>query len=238
MEKWPRGLRVTKDFTRTIQRDICQINYEDSHQRDVRWVVLNKAESKAKEEMVIISPYEANELMEEFQASEKVALHLYVPRQNLAFDATDHLDLYAVPSSSPRQPISTDLKIELNLFAGQLYFSSYAEYVDVCNYLGLSWFAAEDGVQVRSDGFIEPAQGSVSAQQTCKFKESPVKFLNVLMSKIRRHGGGIEKTHLGKVLEGRILGKEDFEQSEIPPKRKAEDADIEDQPNTKVERAD
>jgi hypothetical protein len=58
---------------------------------------------------------------------------------------------------------------------------------------------------VQSDGFLLPPSG------TWKLHDSPVRFLKNLVVNVRREGEGIDKTHLGKVLEGSILERSDFE---------------------------
>ena len=44
--------------------------------------------------------------------------------------------------------------MQLNLFAGQLYLSSFMECVEVCTFLGLAWEKAEEGCVIAADGFI------------------------------------------------------------------------------------
>jgi hypothetical protein len=41
-------------------------------------------------------------------------------------------------------------------------------------------------------------------------RRSPVPFLRTLLMKIRREGEGIEKTHLGRILNGVRLEEADF----------------------------
>jgi hypothetical protein len=89
--------------------------------------------------MMVISPYEAQELLPEIKKSKIVALHLYSPRPNLSFRALDDLDLYTIPAQANRRVIPRVLVVLLNLFAGQLYLGSYKEYVEVCQLLGLAW---------------------------------------------------------------------------------------------------
>ncbi|CAH0045337.1 unnamed protein product [Clonostachys solani] len=56
------------------------------------------------------------------------------------------------------------------------------------------------------DGFIRRAMDD----ETCDFTASPVKFLKAIISRIRFNCEGIEKTHLGKILEGALLTEDDF----------------------------
>lgn len=68
-----------------------------------------------------------------------------------------------------------------------------------------------EDIVVRSDGFIDPASHSSGRNPDTIFKETPVKFLKALLTRVRRPCG-IEKTHLGKQLEGALLTEEDFEE--------------------------
>jgi hypothetical protein len=154
--------------------------------------------------MVIISPFEAQELLPYIREFQMITMHLYAPRHNLAFPSLDELNLF-----TEGKPFTTSLPrhliVQLNLFAGQLYVSSFKEYTEVCDFLGLSWKPTEEGSSVRADGFIVPASGQKG------FKDSPVKFFEVLMTKIRRNCEGIERTHMGKILHGALLEEVDFD---------------------------
>lgn len=74
-------------------------------------------------QLVITSPYEANHLLPEIRNSKADTIHLYAPRQNLGFSTLDRLTLYNVPASPSPDPIKrpNTIRIQLNLFAGQLY---------------------------------------------------------------------------------------------------------------------
>jgi hypothetical protein len=133
----------------------------------------------------------------------KVTLHTYLPRLNLEYRSWDGLDLYTDGATFDTESVPRHLIIQLNLFAGQLYFNLFEEYVKVCEFLGLAWKAMEDGIEVQPDGFIVDGRGTA-------FTKSPVHFMRVLMAKIRRNGEAIEKTHMGRMLEGECLEKDSF----------------------------
>jgi len=78
----------------------------------------------------------------------------------------------------------------------------------MCQFLGIAWSNARDGVA--PDGFILK-NISGGQKSRCTFTHSPVKFLKVLMTKIRRNCEGVDKTHMGKLLDGQILLPSDFE---------------------------
>ncbi|UNI13962.1 hypothetical protein JDV02_000648 [Purpureocillium takamizusanense] len=217
---FPRGIRVTQDFACTLQGDAPRESGTDEYQRDVRFVLTSYNAAKRDIVMVIISPYEAERLMTQIRASKHVTLHLYAPKQNESHDPIDlnAAGLYRV-SSAPTYPIPRRLLIELNLFAGQVYFQSFQEYVDVCDFLNLSWGDSADAEGAGIDGFIEPRKRVRPHSGRANFPRSPVQFLRILMSKIRRDGGSINRTHVGKMLNGVLLTEEDFAPR---PKRKAD----------------
>ncbi|CAL3967669.1 unnamed protein product [Diplocarpon coronariae] len=210
----PRDLLVTADFASTVV--VSGKSYvSDWYQRPVQWILTStrKREENVKF-MMIISPFEAHELLPQIANSKRVTLHLYSPRPNMGFRALDGLDLYTVPVRPAMPTIPRHLITQLNLFAGQLYFSSYQEYVEVCQLLGLAYEKSGPGTIVAADGFIIHRNGCAGPGSDCTLKDSPVKFLKVLMTKIRRNCEGIDKTHMGQILGGKILLPADLETSE------------------------
>ncbi|KAM3420189.1 hypothetical protein BST61_g3480 [Cercospora zeina] len=79
--------------------------------------------------------------------------------------------------------------------------------------LGLSTRAVTEdmvGWQQDATGFIiRDDQGRRGGQSG--LEKSPVNFMKVLMSKIRKNGDSIVKTHMGQLLEGKLLQQSDFE---------------------------
>lgn len=214
--QFPEGLWVTQDFANTVRipSDSTPATYRsDCFQRSVQWVLtstLGTNDGGQVEDMLILSPFEANELLPEIEGgSSKVALHMYAPRLNLGFTPLDHLRLFTMSSSQQAAPaIPRDLITQLNLFAGQLYFGSFDEYVTVCDFLGLASGPVEDGMVVDPDGFIRvPAPGH---KLRTSFRTSPVRFLKTFVTGVRRGGEGVARTHLGRVLEGAVLTREEF----------------------------
>lgn len=210
VSQFPSGLLVTNDFATTVQ--VSKGSHSmDVYQRPVQWVLTSSCTDgssgrKIARHMIIVSPYEASHLLPEIRNSKKVAIHLYAPRQNLSFSSLDRLRLYNVPAGSDGIGIPDPLKIQLNLFSGQLYVGSYSEYRELCDFLGVASVKTPEGLTVAADGFIV---GGNQARKTT-FSQSPLKFLKVLMSQIRKECQEISKTHVGKILDGRLLGLSDF----------------------------
>jgi hypothetical protein len=214
VSQFPKTLFLTEDFSCTVKFS-GKSYISDSYQRPVQWILTSTADgtSQMVRYMMIISPYEAQQLLPDIKKSKTVALHLYTPRPNLNFRSLDGLDLYTVPVQAKSRVLPRHLVVQLNLFSGQLYLSSFEEYVEICKFLGLAWKAAEDGCIVAADGFIV-GSGSSPAIVRSTFKDSPVKFLRVLLTKIRKNCESIDKTHMGKILDGRLLLPSDFEEVE------------------------
>jgi hypothetical protein len=214
VSQFPRDLLVSEDFSRTVTK--AGNSYpSDMFQRPPQWILTSTdgGNNNVVNCMMIISPYEAQYFLPILKTSKNVALHLYTPRPNLSFRALDGLDLYTVPVQAQPRIIPRHLVVQLNLFSGQLYLSSFSEYVELCKFLGLAWEKTEEGCIVAADGFIVRSGGS-SGVSTSTFTASPVQFLRVLLTKIRRNCEGIDKTHMGKILDGRLLLPADFDEDE------------------------
>lgn len=209
--QFPNDLLVTMDFMRTVKRprgSMSESYVSDSFLRPVQWIlsVMQSDKSSAFRCLIIFSLLEAEQLLQEIRESSMVTLHLYAPRPTQAYDPLDALDLYCVGREffPPNSSTFRSQIVQLNLFAGQLYFNSYAEYTELCKYLGVAWEATKVGEVLQADGFVIPPAGG------WRLEKSPVGFLKDYV-KIRREIQGIEKTHLGKLLEGGLLEKREFE---------------------------
>ncbi|KAF2706566.1 hypothetical protein K504DRAFT_492980 [Pleomassaria siparia CBS 279.74] len=209
LHEFPKDLFVTIDFVHTVERPsgVSGESYNsDSFQRPVQWIVsVMSPSSEVVKHLIVISPFEANELLPIIRKSSKVALHLYSPRANLSYSSLEDLHLYTVGRPFVPQSVPFNLTAQMNIFAGQLYFGSFQKYVEVCEFLGLAWSAAKDGQVVQADGFIASTIGKWG------LTDSPVAFLKVLLTNVRRNCEGVEKTHMGKVLDGALLEERDFE---------------------------
>jgi hypothetical protein len=218
IDQFPTDLMVTQDYIRNVKQPSrlpSKSFVSDSYHKPVQWilsVVTTRSSSRAKTQenlkkaaaLVIISPFEADQFLERIRISSYVTLHIYAPRSNKTYRPLDDLDLYTI--GRPFNPdLSRDLIAQLNLFAGQLYFRSYEEYVETCSFLGLASTTTSDGQIVQSDGFILPPSG------TWDLRDSPIRFLKDLVVNVRREGEAIDKTHLGRMLEGEVLKRSDFE---------------------------
>ena len=200
------GVLVTKDFAETVKRR--GIGYvSDDYQQPVQWVLTTASPEHANrvQKLVVISSFEAQKLLPIIKEHKKVTLHIYAPRVSLAYQSADTLDLFTVGKAFDPQSVPRRLIMQLNLFAGLLYRTSFADYKELCSLLNLATGSALGDIEVAADGFI------LSNIPNSRIKNSPIKFLKTLMTKVRRNCESIEKTHIGKILDGKVLSKEDFE---------------------------
>ncbi|KAG1837163.1 hypothetical protein DFJ58DRAFT_863227 [Suillus subalutaceus] len=203
-DQWAHNILVTRDFARTVGT-IPGIQEVDDYLRPVNWIVSSDVGHPT---LVVMSPNEVDVLLPDIRTSKVVHLCIYTPRIIQTMQACDNLRLYCVPSA-PRLTPSEPLICQLNLFAAQLYFSNYNTYLQTCSFLGLNApdLGGEDLV-VDSDGFIE-MHNRPSARASCMFERSQLPPLKKLFG-MRRKGMGYLPTHLGKMLNGRILTEKDF----------------------------
>jgi hypothetical protein len=203
-DQWSQNILVTRDFARTV--DTLTAQKVDDYLLPVNWVISSDAGRFPV--LVVLSPNEVNALLPVIRKSNVVRLCIYTPRSTKTMEACDDLRLYCVPSMPQLAP-SESLICQLNMFAGQLYFSSYEKYLHACRFLGLNAPDLEDeDLIVDSDGFIGE-ENRLSARMSCSFKRSQLPPLKQLFG-MRRRGMSYSPTHLGKMLHGRILTKEDF----------------------------
>ena len=201
------NLLATKDFANTIAKEGKKANYLDSYQRPVQWILSRRVNgSNNVEQLMIISPMEAQRFAQTKNKSKAITLHIYKPRCNFMHSNFDNLDFLTVPHLEQPLTIHPGLIAQLNLFAGQLYLQSYAEYLRICKELHLAT-GPRVGKEIHlADGFIkQTAEGKMRSQ------DSPTKFLQTLLSTLRRHGTSITKTHVGAIIDGKILSAGDFE---------------------------
>lgn len=212
-----RRLLVTADFAQTVKPPNTSSYHSDAFQRPVQWLLASCAEGTTTvDRIIIISPYEANQLYKPMESSTTATLHMFKPRCNSGYAPIDQLQFHTVTAQAGRSVVPRGLAMQLCLFSGQLYISSYGDYKEICSFLGLSTKAvtkkmASRGWEVASDGFILSDEQGRSGGGSGPYV-SPAVFLKILMSKIRRNGEGIAKTHMGSLLEGKLFQPSEFEE--------------------------
>lgn len=211
------GLFVSADFAKTIVPVETSAHLSDAFQRPVQWLLTSRKEGSDNiNRIIIISPYEANLLYEMMKRSNAACMHIYKPLCNSGYTSLDQLNFHTISAQAGPFTVPRRLAIQLNLFSGQLYINSYEDYGEICSFLGLLTVAltkemSEEGWRVAADGFVLSDNcGRIGGGSG--LHESPVCFLKVLMSKIRRNGNSIAKTHIGQLLEGKIFHMSEFKE--------------------------
>ena len=89
VHSFPHTVCASRDFANTVKGSFGPEDYSDSFQRPVQWILVGKYQNSICH--IIISPFAAQEVLPLIEKSRHVALHLYAPRINLAFQPLDHL---------------------------------------------------------------------------------------------------------------------------------------------------
>lgn len=205
----PRDLLATEDFARTVK--LAPDDQSDFFKRPVQWILSSGSRGRPATYLVIISQYEAQELLEDIKASKFATLHLYNPCMNTNNPSLDHLMLYTVPQRQYPIKVPQHLINQLNLFAGQLYLPSFEIYSQICDTLCLAWETVNGDTLTEADGFVPPGYVVGSCINNGRYTRSPTKFMHELMARIRRNSEGIEKSHMGKLLGGKLMKEEEFQ---------------------------
>jgi hypothetical protein len=206
---WPKDLLVTTDFANTIRSSHTGAHFLDWFLKPVQWVVSWNSGNGT--QLVIVSPYEAQELLPSIRQEKRVTLHVYSPRTSVSVQALDSLEFCAIPAV-PKTWSTPPLTTQLNLFAGQLYFQTYEEYIGLCDFLGLCSRPPGNHIKVACDGFVTRrcrAKYKSEMALTCPFTISPVAFLKMVIE-MRRKGHSFAMSHFGKILNGELLTREHF----------------------------
>ncbi|KAI9432124.1 hypothetical protein H4582DRAFT_2084063 [Lactarius indigo] len=130
---WTPSPLATIDFA--ITTTDSSITDSTDYLRPVNWIL---SSGFGKESVaIVISPYEANELLPNIRKSGKVRLHVYAPRVTASMRSFSDLTFYTVPESPEKWTAAAHLRTELDLFARQLYFDTIQEYRRLCALLAL-----------------------------------------------------------------------------------------------------
>ncbi|KAL2413203.1 hypothetical protein ABEF95_002207 [Exophiala dermatitidis] len=204
--EWPTNVLVTADYMRTIVPEAG--SPQDDYLRPVQWILV----VDLVEQPIIISPHEAQVFLPRLREDGRVTLILYQPRTSRNMMPFDGMNVYQVPERPTPTKISVEAVSVLNLFAGQLYFTTFEDYKRLCCIIGI-W----DGERplphkrhVANDNFVSLACRQANGWTECKFSKSPVGMLKAFIS-MRRLGIEWGHTHMGRILSGRFLRRDEFE---------------------------
>ncbi|KAF8602017.1 hypothetical protein BDV93DRAFT_607811 [Ceratobasidium sp. AG-I] len=213
LSAWSGDLFATADFYKTVFGSSSKQLHD--FMRPFNWILFAACGI-----LVVLSPYEVNELLPLIRSSTRVRLCVYAPRVTLAMRSFSDLRFYSVPNlpTRDRSAVPLLLQLQLNLWAGQLYLENHEEYRALCAFLGVyvdfNDVPPEENFRVQSDGFVAPTDRQVLANYLpeyieCGFTGSPIQMLRELIGR-RRKGIEYTRTHLGQVLHPRRLTPNDF----------------------------
>ncbi len=194
---------VTSDFMATIHTERGQPR--DEYLRSVQWILW----STVSEAAIIISPHEAETLLDEVRDAKTPCTYLIsyaapVTRTMLAFDT---LRVYSVPSLPSNWRAPRWLVRDLGIFAGRLYFD-YADLPFICKRLGLP--VPEDPSLVENLWDVLPfgeASDGGSHKGSELFTKAPLEFMQQWLS-VRRKGQDFSQTPMGQVCSGNEVKKD------------------------------
>jgi hypothetical protein len=178
--------------------------------RPVHWVISCKRGDRI--ESVVLSPYEAQELLPSVRQYKHVILHVYSPRLSVSVRTLEDLSFCAVPAV-PESWSTPAIVKQLNLFAGQLYIRTYEEYKSLYGFLGLCSQPPDDYIEVVYNGFITPPnrfRSGIIIAPIYPFMISPVAFLRTLIA-LRRKGQSFTTSHFGRILNGELISRDHFQ---------------------------
>jgi len=205
---------VTTDFMRTIETirgGQSTSTLLDDFLRPPEWIL----SSTKQPHLVLLSPFEANSLIDDIRQSEIVTLHTYGARSSRMVRSFEDLRSFMVPHRDDLPPFPSKVINELNLFAGQLYFQSIDAYEETCTMLGLYLKEVPEDLDqytgaIGLTGFVRESEARAAlGLQGAQFSDNPVEFLRKFIG-LRRKGQGFLPTHLGQVLHARELYEMDF----------------------------
>ena len=209
---------VTTDFARTIMvtcgKKEKSTSMLDDFLRPVEWIL----SSSKQPHLIVLSPFEANQLIDGIRQSDFVTLHTYGARTSRMMRSFEDLRSFMVPYRDDLPPFRSKIINELNLFAGQLYFRSIEAYEETCGMLGLYLEELPDDLEQYADaiGATRFVRGREAREalglQEAQFSDCPVEFLRKFIG-LRRKGQSFLPTHLGQVLHARELYEIDFRES-------------------------
>jgi hypothetical protein len=186
----------------------------DDFLRPAEWIL----SSSKQPHLVLLSPFEANALIDDIRRSDFVTLHTYGARSSRMMRSFEDLRSFMVPNRDNLSPFPSVVINELNLFAGQLYFQSVGAYEETCRMLGLYLKELPEVLEgyvgaIGVTGFVREMQAREAlGLQGAQFSDNPVEFLRNFIG-LRRKGQSFFSAHLGQVLHGRELYESDFGES-------------------------
>lgn len=199
-------LYASDDFIKTVKR--VKGTVDDQFLKPVHWALSNVHNS----DLLLLSQYEANELLPDVRVSQKTKLHVYSPRTTRAMRSFGDLAFLTSGEGYSAQYCGYETIQDLELFSGSLYFETFSAYENFRRFLGLVTGCCSDIPEgrVSNEGFVEEEIRQLVGWPTqSPFRYNPLPFLSSLFN-LRSKGHGYSQTHVGKILGARPLTADDF----------------------------
>ncbi|KAK6535550.1 hypothetical protein TWF694_002004 [Orbilia ellipsospora] len=223
---WSTRLLVSLDFARTVDMLTSmevkgRLDFQDEFIRPVCYILsLNKSQRR-KAALLMVSPFEVNELIDEIKSSKFVHLHVYMPKVTKSMNSFENLKSMNIGKTySSKWCVPAVLMDQLNLFAGQLYFRHRIAYLRTAEWLSLRTPETHPNAYWEEDGFVPPGQRRLKPDANGEvhefkstFNKSPVECIQKLVS-MRRKGFRYEPTHLGQLLHGKLIPADEFDEED------------------------
>ncbi|KAF8546830.1 hypothetical protein OG21DRAFT_1450846 [Imleria badia] len=201
---WSPSILATADFCRTIKPESTRGTI-DQYLRPVQWILSTKRDHN--QVLVLLSPFEADQLMPDIRVTNYVHLHVYAARTSQRMKPSDDLRLYSIPPLPSYWTPPWALIDQLNVFAGQLYLRDYTSYLRLCRFLDVPTKELLNDTAIRRNLFNIP--GSFEEVEIT-FSGSPLPSVMALLT-IRSRGRPFAHTHMGNILQGQFLTEKDFQ---------------------------
>ncbi|KAI0297839.1 hypothetical protein B0F90DRAFT_1811021 [Multifurca ochricompacta] len=181
VSEWSPSPLATADFaTTTTNSNGSELT---DYLRPINWVL--SSGSGKDSTVIVISPHEANEVTASMRS----------------FSDLGFYSIPVLPTGSWSPP--AHVRMELNLFAGQLYFDSREEYERICALLALH-MVHPSAERIEVDGFVPP---QYRTGESSPFTTSKITLFKKLIG-LRRKGMAYGGTDLGRVLDARPLSSD------------------------------
>ncbi|KAF8450068.1 hypothetical protein BDZ91DRAFT_802874 [Kalaharituber pfeilii] len=214
---WAQNIIATADFAETVKLNESNHKHMDNYLRPVTWIVSSVRHLYTSPVLCLLSSFEVNELLPHIWRSQFVNLHMYTPKAQRIAPTFEDLTYAAIPALpngwAASFPSRDQLMIQVNLFAGQLFFKSFTAYTRTCGFLGI--FLRGEGdreklpAEVKTDGFLRGLRNDGNGGRgvlngEVAFEESPLRFVRTLIG-VRRKGMKFGVTHAGLLVHGKEL---------------------------------
>lgn len=203
-DNWSQNAYVTRDFIKVLKISSTTC---DDYLRPVWWIAM----SSNRPCLILLSSYECDRLMPVFRKTVNWTLCMYRPRlSKFHSDLLNDRRLQVTATERPLK-IALNLKVQIGLYSGSMYFETEAEQIEFCNFLGiiprprtpeLNIFFEKGFIQ--PNGFVPSKYRTISKRiiecvDKCRFTTNPTGLAIKLIS--AHHQNVQKESHVASILE-------------------------------------